>query len=293
MTLKDILKKTYLFSLKKMGNKGLGKIQGVKQINQKILKTIKSGSKPVLVNGFKIYLDEQDILGLSLGISFEKFETEVMKKNIKKGYVVIDCGANLGYYSLLFSKLVGKSGKVFAFEPDPKNFSLLQKNLKVNDITNVVALNLAVSDKQGESFLFLDKHYPGNSKMYNEGKNEGGKIKINCVRLDDYFKGFKKKINLIKMDIEGSEGNAIKGSTDIIKNNKTIKLVLEYFPEALKSCGTEPKELLDLLKKEGFECREINEKDSELTLVSQSELLGKEHFVKLGHQATNLLFIRK
>ena len=145
--IKKILKKVYLSSLKVIGNKGLGRMPILKQLNKKILKTIKSSSEPVFVNGFKMYLDKQDSSGFSLETGYEKIETQVMKDNIKKGDVVIDCGANIGYYSLLFSKLVGDSGKVFAFEPDPTNFSLLQKNLKENNIKNVIALNLAVSDK--------------------------------------------------------------------------------------------------------------------------------------------------
>ncbi len=288
---KKILKSIYLSSLKVIGNKGLGRLPIIKQINRKILKTIKSSSEPVFVNGFKIYLDEHDSLGLSLGTGFEKFETRVMENNIKKGEVVIDCGANIGYYSLLFSKLVGESGKVFAFEPDPTNFSLLQKNLKVNNITNVTALNLAVSDKKCEGILFLDKYYAGHHRMYSEGKNDKGKIKINRVKLDDYFKG-KEKIDFIKMDIEGSEGKAINGALNLIHKNKNIKLVLEYFPEALKSCGTEPKELLKILSEQGFKIKEINEKVYELTPISQLALLSEEHFIRLGHQATNLFFSR-
>jgi len=289
--IKKILKKMYLSSLKVIGNKGLGKMPILKQLNKKILKSIKSDF--AVVNGFKMYLDKQDCSGLSVGTGYEKVETQVMKDNIKKGDIVIDCGANIGYYTLLFSELVGKSGKVFAFEPDPANFSLLQKNLKVNNVNNVVALNLAVSDKNGEDILFLDKNNVGHNRMYSEGDKDKDKIKINCVKLDDYFKNFKREINLIKLDIEGAEGKAIKGSLNLIKKNKDIKLILEFFPFALKSCGTEPGELLTILRKKGFNVEEINEGTSELTPTNESILLDKKHFIELGHVATNLLFTRE
>lgn len=174
MTIRNVLKRGYLSSLKVIGNKGLGRMPLLKQLNRSILKIIKSNSA-VVVNGFKMHLDRQDSLGLSVGTGFEKFETQVMEKIIKKGDIVIDCGANIGYYSLLFSKLVGESGKVFAFEPEPTNFFLLQKNLKENNITNVKALNLAVSDKEGESVLFLDKDSSGSHSMSSRGKTGGVK----------------------------------------------------------------------------------------------------------------------
>ena len=63
-----------------------------------------------------------------------------------QGNFVIDLGANIGYYTCILAKLVGKDGKVFAFEPDPRNLKLLEKNIKVNEYNNVVIVDKAVSD---------------------------------------------------------------------------------------------------------------------------------------------------
>lgn len=283
---KEVLRKTYLLLLKVLGNKGLGRVPILKQLNQKALKTIKSSF--AIVNGFKMYLDEKDSLRLSLGEGYEKFETQIVKRLIKEGDIVVDCGAHIGYYTLLFSQLVGDSGKVFAFEPDPTNFSLLQKNLKENKIKNVVASNFAVSDKNGKCTFFLDKKSPAHHRLYSEGKMDKGEIKINCVRLDDYFKNFKKEINLIKMDIEGAEGKAIKGGLNILKRNKGIKIILEFFPFALKGCGVSANELLGILRNQGFDKIEEIKHTSGLSPIDKSTLLSKEHF-KIK-RATNLLF---
>ena len=64
--------------------------------------------------------------------SYEPLETETVKREIKKGNVVSDIGANIGYFASIVAKLVGEEGKVFAFEPDPGNFALLERNVQTN-----------------------------------------------------------------------------------------------------------------------------------------------------------------
>jgi len=90
-----------------------------------------------------MYIDSRDTtVGTSLlkwGF-FEKYETKLFKKSIKRGMVVLDIGANIGYYTLLAARLVGDEGKVFAFEPDPYNYSLLRKNIEANRYNNVIPM---------------------------------------------------------------------------------------------------------------------------------------------------------
>ena len=91
----------------------------------------------VEIEGNKIYLDESDSLFLSSGILHEKTIVNLVKNEIKKGDVVIDIGAHIGYYTVLFAKLVGPEGRVFAFEASPTNFKILKKNVDVNGYQNV------------------------------------------------------------------------------------------------------------------------------------------------------------
>ena len=85
----------------------------------------------------KMFLHPNDGLRLSIRGIYDKYGTIIIKRNVKKNDVVIDLGAHIGYYTLMMAKLVGESGKVFAFEPEPRNLVLLKKNIKVNCYNNI------------------------------------------------------------------------------------------------------------------------------------------------------------
>ena len=151
-------------------------------------------------------------------------EIEFCKKELKKGDTVIDVGANIGYFTLFFSKLVGEKGKVIAFEPDPINFDILKKNIELNKITNVELVKKGVSNKNEFMRLYKSPVSGGHSLI----KNEWGKeyTDIQTVTLDEYFK--EQKIDVIKIDVEGFELEVIEGGKKIFKNNKNIKIISEF-----------------------------------------------------------------
>ena len=151
-------------------------------------------------------------------------EIEFCKREIKKGDTVIDAGANIGYFTLFFSKLVGEEGKVIAFEPDPINFDILKKNIEQNRITNVELVKKGISNKNESMKLYKSAVSGGHSLI----KNEWGKefTTIQTVTLDDYFND--QKIDLIKIDVEGFELEVIDGGTKLFKNNNKIKIISEF-----------------------------------------------------------------
>src|SRR5512138_2867115 len=89
------------------------------------------------VHGQTMYLDPGDSMGLAIQGTYEPEETEAVLRSVKSGMVVVDIGANIGYYTLLFARLVGPQGRVIAFEPDPATFALLKKNVDSNQHRNV------------------------------------------------------------------------------------------------------------------------------------------------------------
>lgn len=123
------------------------KLPFVNYLYDHFLSSIYKLSKPknrfllIDVQGSKMWVDAEDYAIsyylITRGI-YEPRETNLFKKIVRHGMTVIDLGANIGYYTLIASKLVGESGKVYAFEPEPDNFNILVKNININNLKNVV-----------------------------------------------------------------------------------------------------------------------------------------------------------
>lgn len=236
-----------------------------------------------------MFLDPEDSLGLSLDGAYEEHETEIMEREISEGDVILDIGANVGYFTLLFARCAGKKGKVFAFEPDPASFALLKKNVEINGYENVVLVSKAVSDKTGKTKLYLSEGSNVDNRIYDS--HDGRKsVEIQSIRLDDYFKGYKGKINFIKMDIQGAEKRAVEGMVNLLKKNRDMKLISEFWPFGLDKFGTRPAGYLKLLQEQGFRIEDIDESEGRAGPVNAHSLL-KRYTVRNG--AYTNLFCRK
>ena len=226
---------------------------------RKLQRFANSNLKPdwVEIEGEKMYLDEVDALCLSINGIHEKMLTNLIKKEIHSGDVVLDIGAHIGYYTLQFANLVGSTGKVYAFEPEPKNFELLKKNVQINKHDNVVLIQKIVSDKVGIVEFFISKFDSIGNKLFKSDES-GSSIKVGSTTLDEYFKDLKKKIDFIKMDIQGGEGKAILGMKNLLKENKNLKIIQEWWPDALKQNHTNPEDHLKFLQHIGYKFYEID-----------------------------------
>lgn len=246
---------------------------------RRLLSPIINLSKPdfVMVGNHKMYIDKNDRVvstKLLLDGVWEEYETELFKKNIKYGDVVVDIGANIGYHTLIAAELVGKKGHVYAFEPDTNNFQLLSKNVRENKYKNVTLINKALSNKKGKSKLFLsnEDNY-GDLRIFDSNDNRRS-VTINQITLDSYFKK-KQKINLIKMDVQGAEGLVLKGATSLLRRNKKLLLFTEFWPKALLMSGVSATDYLDLLKDNKFQLFEINDLIKKTQKVTVRSLLNR------------------
>ena len=243
--------------------------------------------KEVTVHGFPFLLDPLDSLELSIFRSYEPFETALLSAEIRPGMTIVDVGANIGYYTLLFSKLTGDSGRVYAFEPEPQNFALLQENLSRNGRTNVVAFNQAASDRAGESFLFLSTENHGDHQAYpsDDGRR---KVRMTMTRLDDCITG---PVDLVKMDIQGFEAHALSGMESIIAGSPRLTIFTEFWPEGLRRAGADAAEFLRRLRSFDLEIFFINEYANRLEPADDAELLHRYAPTVGSH--TNLLCRRR
>jgi FkbM family methyltransferase len=250
---------------------GLGRIKPIRAAYNSVFQFLKP--KSVMVQGHRMWLDDQDTLELATQEVYEPLETALFKKELKAGQTVLDIGANIGYYTLIAARIVGPKGKVYAFEPDPDNFALLKKNVEANGYTNVVLVNRAVSDKTRTARLFLNPSNRGDHRLYdsNDGRPS---IAVQTIRLDDFFKKLDKKIHFIKMDIQGSEASALNGMKGLIRQNTPLRLVTEFSPGSLKLNGQDPRKYLKTLGQCGFQLREISEKDGLLRQANLRHLLA-------------------
>ena len=253
---------------------------------------IRSRLKPEFIEsqGHKIYLDSNDSLHLSIHKNWEDLETEIVKKHVSKGDFVLDLGANIGYYTLLFAKIVGDSGRVYAFEPDPVNFALLKKNVEVNNYNNVVLVQKAVSNKSEKSKLYLCEGNLADHRIY-DTHNGRKSIQIETTKLDDFFNDKNIRFDFIKMDIEGAEGGAVQGMRNILKRSKNIKIITEFYPEALEGFGIGAREYLNLLLRHNFKFFMLDEKEKKIREISAPKLL--KEYPKENRKFTNLLCIKK
>jgi FkbM family methyltransferase len=276
----SLIKKAYLRIKSIFLRLGADKIKALHWVNYFFVQLIKSDS--ATVQGHKMFLDPHDSLNLSINEVYEKAETDLAYKEVKEGNVILDIGANIGYYTLIFAKLAGPNGKVYAFEPDPDNFAILKKNIETNGYQNVVLVNKAVSDSNGKIKLYKSDTNSGDHRIYDSDDGRGF-TEIECVRLDDFFRGNELSVDLIKMDIQGAEYKALSGMAELIKKNHSIKILSEFWPEGLIRSGATPSAYLGLIENCGFK---ITELQNEPRQVESADLLKR--YADRKETATNI-----
>lgn len=240
-----------------------------------------------------MFLDSLDSLCLSVNEVYEPCIVEIVNREVKKNDVVLDIGANIGYYTLIFARLVGEGGKVFAFEPDPVNFELLKKNIEINGYKNVVLVQKAVSEKSETAKLYISEINKGDHRIYDPGPGDVRKdVEIETVRLDDYFKDYAGKIDFVKIDTQGAEGAVISGFLSTLQKDqfKNIKIITEFWPKGEWLFRADFKQTLASFSDLGFKLYDIDESVKETRLYPVEHFLDK-YKVELDN-GTNIFCVR-
>ena len=196
----------------------------------------------------------------------DKEKIKLLKREIRPGMIILDLGGNIGFYSILFSKLVGTQGKVHVFEPDTLNFKYLKKNTQ--KFENIKLYNMAVGLNSGPIKLYKSKDLNVDHRTY-DSDEERDYIEVPCVSIDEFFND-KTYFDFVKIDIQGYDCHAFEGMQRTIQNSKNIRIVSELWPYGLNKAGRSVDKYLDLLTKMGFvyhifDNKNINEIKSEET----------------------------
>lgn len=145
-----------------------------------------------------------------LGGTYEAAQTRAFERLVSPGDAVLDLGAHLGYYTLLASLLVGRAGRVFAFEPNPLNAWFLRRHAGLNACRNVVVEEAAVLDRCGEIGF-----QPGSGSGTGH-VSDSGSVRVRALRLDDFVQRHDLRPSIIKIDVEGAEGAVLAGAREVL-----------------------------------------------------------------------------
>ncbi|HYV28176.1 MAG TPA: FkbM family methyltransferase [Candidatus Eisenbacteria bacterium] len=182
------------------------------------------------------------------GETFEKGMREKIFADVKPGMVVLDIGGNIGYYTVQLSPLVGPTGKVVVFEPNPTMIRELQRNVELNRLSNVIVQPVALSDQAGEAeFHCPPSGWEGHGSLRpNMTFQTIGKITVPTRRLDDVLEELKiTSVDLIKIDVEGAEWGIFKGSPHLLS---AARKPMIYFECAEITCREFGHSVLDVLR---------------------------------------------
>lgn len=237
--------------------------------------------------GHKMYVDTRD-LSLAPHILvegyWEMWVTKFIVGQVKEGMTIVEVGTNIGYYSVLLTAKIGQTGRFYGFEANPEVYETLFRNLAVNGLIDRATLvNKAVySQSQTLKFSRLKRHQGSSTilelpeRFAQHYMDEVEVIEVPAVSLDDFFADKSPRVDLLKMDAEGSEALIFKGMKKLIKGNPQLKILFELAPGSIHGTGEDPKAFLSELTTLGFHLYRI-QYDAMPIEATVEELLQQPH----------------
>ena len=197
----------------------------------------------------------------------EGFEPEVrqeVERIASRGVNVVDIGANIGYYSILASRLIGRDKRVFSFEPQASMVSKLRRNIDANDVHNIEVFQYALADKSGTaSFNLPQEGVEAFGSMHSNGRFKVAKtVEVEMHRLDDVLEKLgNPKIGLVKMDAEGAELLILQGAAKLLASADKPDLIFEANEINCKPFGYCVFDILQYVHSFGYRLRQLDYED--------------------------------
>jgi FkbM family methyltransferase len=196
---------------------------------------------------------------------------------------ILDIGANIGYTASLFAQAADADAKVYAFEPEPFNFELLQCSIRDRHLQKkVIAVHSAVGEQSGAIELWINDHHHADHRIATDSlraNNTGaddGYVTVPIISIDEFVAqaGSARPICLIKIDVQGYESAVCRGMTVTVEQQARSAVAIEYMPEAMAALGYDPPTLLDWFAEKGFRMYSLG-KDGKLVDGLSDELTTK------------------
>lgn len=193
---------------------------------------------------------------------YEVEVTRVISSLLRPGMSFVDAGANVGYYTLLASQLVGPEGHVYSFEPDNGVFDCLTRSVKTNNCSNVSALNMALGDQNG-------------LVSFHESERERGfvadlgaeSLQVEQVSMDAFFRARNwPKVDIVKIDVEGGEESVLRGMRELVERNRPLNIIVELNSRVRHGRGG-IQSLIKTIESLGFDSGHVIERDRSVRLV--------------------------
>lgn len=260
-------------------------VQSITIDNDKMYITVKGSGIKLLIDRFDKRFIPIEMLNFR---SIEAEDGNMLIKLASNCQMILDIGANVGWYSLHFDKLPNVR-KIYAFEPIPYTFNYLTEHLKMNGAEKVSTFNFGFSDTSDEKIFYWTNAENGAASMVNiRERSEIEEVKCKVVPLDDFMKSRDDMVDLIKCDVEGAELFVFKGGIETIKRCKPI-----IFTEMLRKWSAKfnyhPDDIIKLFEEIGYNCYGyINHKFDRVKSVGP-ELETTNFFFFHGKKHKNLI----
>lgn len=213
--------------------------------------------------------------------SYEPQETALVQRLLRPGMTFVDVGANWGFFTLLAAHCTGATGRVIALEPDPRLFALLQANLRRNGLDFVVAHQLAAADRADVLHLAGFDEQAGNwglSRLTNQ--SAAGTFAVQAGPIDALMDELAiDHVDLLKMDIEGSEDLALRGMQAGLSQRRYERILLEVHPGLLAEKGKTVREGCQQLVAAGYRAWWIDHSPAALRRAAYARLLDPADFL--------------
>ena len=208
-----------------------------------------------------LWLAREDHIGRPVRVGrFETTETAFVGRCLQPGMIVLDIGAHHGYYTLLASSRVGAEGRVFAFEPSPREHKALREHLELNGCRNVVVEELALGREQRVAELYVVSGHETGCNSLRRPITEGTAVarKVPVVRLDDWIEGRRiRRVDFVKLDVEGGELDVLKGGGKLFERRPRPAVLAEVQDVRTEPWGYQAREIIEYLREKGFTWFEI------------------------------------